>query len=416
MEPVKFGIVGVGGYAESYHNSLSKLKKEGIARLVAVAENNQSAYRDQLAALRNQGIHIYDDFNEMLQREKPNLDFVALPVGIHLHAPMTIEALKAGCHVVCEKPVAPTIQDVDKMIAVKNEMKAIVIIGYQDIFSRSMRMLKQRILDGRLGKVHLAKVKGGWPRPDSYYCRNNWAGKLCIGKDWVLDGIAMNAMAHHINIMLFLCSQKAESTAGPISVHAELYRAHMIESYDTVTFKAELDTGSSLYFSATHASKEEFGPVMYLRCENGEVNWYFKKSATFIKYKNGTEEHFDNHNFDSRTDVFRNAIACLRKNEAPLSTLEMARSHILCINGIHESCPQIVSIPSNQIMRIDVPDETGDVKTIIRDIDSLIEQAFSEGKMFSEIGVSWAQKTKMFSLKYYTRFPSQKWRESSKLQ
>lgn len=413
MAPVRFGIVGVGGYARSYHTSISKLQKEGLARLVAVAENNQSAYRDQLADMLAQGTRIYDDFSEMLQREKVNLDFVALPIGIHLHATMTIEALKAGCHVICEKPVAATVQEVDRMIALTNKMRAIVIIGYQEIFSPSIRMLKVRIMNGRLGRVRSAKVKGGWPRSDSYYSRNNWAGKLRLGKNWVLDGIAMNAMAHYINNMLFLASQEPKISAIPNEVQAELYRAHPIESYDTITLRAKTNSGSQIYFVATHAPENESHPQMSLQCENGEVKWRFEDGATTIHYEDGSEEHFDNQNSDIRTEVFRNAIACVRGKDVPRCTLEMGRSHTLCMNGVHESCPQIISIPSDQIMRMDILDEagkpTGDVKTIIRDVDALMEQAFSESKLFSELNVPWAQRTRAVSLDDYTRFPSQKW-------
>ncbi|MBN1350960.1 Gfo/Idh/MocA family oxidoreductase [candidate division KSB1 bacterium] len=409
MEPVKFGVVGVGGYAKSYHNSLAVLRNEGSAQLVALAENNQSAYPLEMKELRERGVRIYDDYFKMLHAEKGNLDFMALPVGIHLHAPMSIEAMNAGLNVICEKPVAATVQEVDAMIAVKKRTGAIVIVGYQEIFSPSIRALKERIMDGRLGAVKIAKTMGRWSRPDSYYQRNNWAGKLRLGEHWVLDGIAMNAMAHHVNNMLFLASPRAISTALPVEMTAELYRAHPIESYDSVTFRAKTDSGSTVFFAATHAPESECGPDLQLECVNGTATRSFVNGESVIKYKNGTSEQLDNHQIDDRTEVFRNAVACVLENHSPLSTLEMARAHTICMNGMHESCPEIVTIPPEEINISDLFDKqgkpTGDRSTTVRHIDRLLDRAFDQIKLLSELGVSWAKKSRKVPLEGYSKFP-----------
>ena len=410
MKPVRFGMVGIGNYAQSYHHSIAQMKKEGFAELIAVAENRQENYRDEISRLKDDGVRMYDDYNELLRAEKGNIDFVALPIGIHLHAPMTMAALEAGFQVICEKPLTATVQKADEMMAARDRAKAIVLVGYQEVMSPSILKLKERIMDGRLGQVRLAKTMGRWPRPDSYYQRANWAGKLKVGSEWVLDGIAMNAMAHHVNNMLFLASPEPNATAQPIEVQAELYRAHQIESYDTVSLRSKVDSGSTVYFIATHAPETEYHPELRLECENGNARRDFVNGATVVSYNDGTEERFDDENLEIRTEVFRNAIACFRGEASPKSTLEMAKAHTLCMNGAHESCPDIATIPANFISRKPVLNEEGepteDMATFVTGIDSLMDTAFSEAKLFSEINAPWGRKTAPFSMKNYSAYPS----------
>lgn len=409
MRPVKFGIVGIGGYAKTYHEALAKLTQQEAGQLVAVAEWNHELFSTELKQLSADGVKIFKNYAEMLSQCSAALDFIGLPVGIHWHAPMTLQALRAGCHVICEKPVAATIQDVDAMIRERDAQQKMVLIGYQEIYSPSIRLIKQRVAAGQLGKVKSIKVKAGWPRPWSYYARNNWAGKLQVNSSWVLDGPANNALAHYINNMLFVASPDSERAAIPITVQAELYRANDIESYDTVSLRAELDTGAKMLFVASHASDMTFDPEMTLECEHATVIRKFQNGETVIKYFDGRQELCDDENINTRQVVFQTAVSLFNGQRRPYCSLEIARSHTRCINGMHESCPNITSVPANEIFTKAtkmVPDAPNDENfNVIRGIDEMIEAAYRDEKLFSELDVSWTKPAKKFDLRGYSEFP-----------
>ncbi len=410
MKPVNFGLVGLGGYAKVYHDILTELVENKTARLIAVAEWQPEKFNDPIDKLKRAGVKIFKDYDELLAVCEKELDIVALPVGIHLHVPFTIKALKRGIHVLCEKPVAVTIQDVDSLIQEREKSGKMVFIGFQEILSPSIRQIKERMIAGELGKIHTIKLKGGWPRPKSYYTRNAWAGKLRMGTNWVLDGPAHNAMAHYLNNMFYVASPLPSQSAVPISIQAELYRAWPIETYDTVCLKSKLNTGTDLFFFASHCSETEFHPEMSIIAEKATVIRKFENGATTIHYNDGRKENFDDGTANPRREVFVSAIKNLQGQDAHHCSLEIARSQTLCVNGMHESCPKIFEIPPSEIIDKEIPlapnsTEVDSLK-VIRGFDAMIHQAYYTEKLFSEMDIKWGRSTQLFNLKDYHHFPS----------
>jgi predicted dehydrogenase len=165
--------------------------------------------------------------------------------------------MRAGLHVYCEKPVAATVQEVDKLIEAKKETGRSVAVGFQHIYSNSIQKLKSRICGGELGKVRFLTLVCGWPRSETYYRRNEWAGKLRVGEEWILDSPANNAHAHYLMNALYLCSSAAGKAENPTEIRAELYRANRIEGPDTVLLRFATTGGSSAFVIFTHANGRE---------------------------------------------------------------------------------------------------------------------------------------------------------------
>jgi predicted dehydrogenase len=322
---------------------------------------------------------------------------------------MTIQALEKGLNVICEKPVAATIQDVNAMIAKRDELKKIVMIGYQEITTDSIQRIKNTIVNGDLGRVLAVKVKAGWPRGANYYSRNRWGGKLKVNDTWVLDGPANNALAHYLNNMLFVASTEPEKSALPVVVQAELYRANDIETYDTISLRARLDNDVSLLFVASHASETVFHPLMTIQCELGTVVRDMDGGQTTIEYFDGRRETFNDLSFNSRHRVFETAVSLFQGEAKPYCSLEIGRAQTLTINAAHESCPEITSIPAGEIktepLETELGQDASDTRKIVTGIDQMIEDAYVLGKNFSEINVSWAKVSPEFKLENYAHFP-----------
>ena len=77
---------------------------------------------------------MYESVSRFIADGSGTADVLTVPLGIHMHVPVSIDAMRAGLNVYCEKPVAATVQEVDALIAAKNETGRSVAIGYQHIY------------------------------------------------------------------------------------------------------------------------------------------------------------------------------------------------------------------------------------------------------------------------------------------
>ena len=107
----KVGIIGAGAIAQECH--FPGYKKDRRSKVVAFAE--PTAERHDEVKERFGKVTGYTDYKEMLKNE--DLDIVSICTPNVFHAENAIAALNAGCHVLCEKPIATTLKDADRMIA-----------------------------------------------------------------------------------------------------------------------------------------------------------------------------------------------------------------------------------------------------------------------------------------------------------
>ncbi len=369
-------------------------------RILCATVVNQDHERERCETLRALGCEIFDDFREMLRRHGAALDLCCIPTGIHLHAPMTIDALRAGANVFVEKPAAATIQDVRAMQAAERETGRFVAVGFQTMYARETLWMKQAIVGGEIGEVQSIKCRGLWPRATSYYERTGWAGRLKLDGHWVLDSPFNNAIAHQLNMICFLAGSEVERSARLATIQAELNRAHEIESADTAALKIVTETGLPLYYFVTHCPQELIDPEIIVRGSQGQIHWNFSRAK--IDRADGSHEVMELQPHDELRDSIMSQLCCRMKNpSAFICGLDIAAVHTLAVNGAHDSArPQVID--ERYVRRMPVE---GGAKVIIEGIDDLIARAFEEEKMFSELGAGWARPGEVVSLKDYPGFP-----------
>jgi hypothetical protein len=112
-QPVGFGVVGVVNFADAVLQTLQagSAASDRPLRVVAAVGHDPQRNAAPIEALRAKGIDVVTTLDELLSRQ--DIEAVWLPVPIHLHRPFTERALAAGKAVVCEKPVAGSIADLD---------------------------------------------------------------------------------------------------------------------------------------------------------------------------------------------------------------------------------------------------------------------------------------------------------------
>jgi predicted dehydrogenase len=151
---LKIGIIGCGGIANGKHlPALSALSDvDLVAFCDLVPERAQQACTDYGSA----DAKWFTDYKEML---KEDLDVVHVLTPNISHASLTIAALEAGCHVMCEKPMAKTSAEARQMIATAHKTGKKLTIGYQNRFRRDSQYLHQVCAEGVLGDIYFAKAQ-----------------------------------------------------------------------------------------------------------------------------------------------------------------------------------------------------------------------------------------------------------------
>ena len=393
-KPVAVALVGVSGFAQVHYLNLLKWLERGRIRIVAATIINQAEEQEKCDTLVAAGCGIFDDFDRMLAAWRGKIDLCVIPTGIHLHAGMSIAALRAGCNVLLEKPAAATTQEVDAMIDAATAADRFLAIGFQHMYAPQVHDLKRAILDGLLGDVECIKCMGLWPRSSDYYERNNWAGRLRVNSTWVLDAPFSNAFAHWLNLLCFLAGTTATEAARPRSVEAELYRAREIESADTACLR--IDAGIPLFLWVTHSCPENIGPVIEVRGTKGTIHW---SHDTMLLRSPGKEELFRKMGpmHEMQDFMYQAVLGRASGGVDFICDPGIARNQTLCSNGafesspIHRIAPQFLDIDGTGLPRID-------------GIGNLFRTAFDGEKLLSTLGVEWARPGSRVDLESYPGF------------
>ncbi|MHB0859232.1 MAG: Gfo/Idh/MocA family protein [Anaerolineae bacterium] len=401
---IHWGIVGIGGFAATWVRTLQALEAQGSARLAASAERDTVRYASEAAALDARGCPVYSSLDALLAEHRGPLDVIGLPVGIPYHAPLAVQAMRAGYHVLLEKPLAGSVQDVWEIAEASRQTGRWCCVGYQWLHSPTIRWIANHLLTGRLGPVIEARALVGWPRPAAYYARTDWAGALRIDGRWVLDGPATNATAHHLTNLLYLASQNEQGIAEIESVRAELYRAKPIASYDTSAIEIRLKNGPRLLHLCSHAVMRTQEPIMQILCGAGTITWSATNDTATVHWADGAEESYANpHPEDNAAGPISQAVRVVAGlDPSPLCGLEQAAPQGLAVNLAFESSGGITTVPAAERTETVLG---ASPLVAIRGLEEILQAGYPEGKLPSELGVPWAVPSETVAAEGYLAFP-----------
>lgn len=250
---VAFAVVGCGGISSSHFIGLERTPE---AKLVAVCDADQERAEEYGAKY---GVTAYTDYGQLLAN--PDIDVVCLCTPSGMHAEQTILAAEAGKHIVCEKPMAIQLHDVERVI----EACDVFGVKLATIFPRRMsptsRFVKQLIEDGRLGKLSLCSGYVKFYRDQAYYDSAGWRGT------WAMDGggAMMNQGIHTIDLLQWL--------AGPVvSLHG--YSSNVlrdIEVEDTAVVSLRFESGALGSIEATTTAYKQPDHQISLHGDKGTL-------------------------------------------------------------------------------------------------------------------------------------------------
>lgn len=203
------GIIGCGKIAQVRH--IPEYAENPDAKLVGFYDINQQR-AEELA--KKYGAKAYASVEELLADE--NIDAVSICVANHAHAEVTIKALEAGKDVLCEKPMATTMEDCEAMVATAKKTGKKLMIGQNQRLAKAHAKAKKLIDEGWIGNVLTFRTTFGHGGPETW--------SVDPGKNtWFFDKTkaAMGAMAdlgiHKTDLIQFLLGQKVVKVSAEVT-------------------------------------------------------------------------------------------------------------------------------------------------------------------------------------------------------
>ena len=271
-QPLRYAIVGGAATIAGEHTqAIATLPS---ARLAAIADVNAEKGSERAREL---GCAFYADYRELLAQERP--DVVAVCTPHPTHAEITIAALEAGSHVLCEKPLASVLSEADAMIDAAERTGRLLAVNFQQRFRPEIEYARALIAGGELGDLVRSLCIAPWLRTHAYFRTASWRGT------WQGEGggVLLNQAPHTIDLFIYLAGMPSRVWGITRTVRQP------IATEDVASVLLEYGNGAQGYFVA---STVEAGPLgrIELVFENG-ILVLAKGSIQRYAFTPGLTEH-----------------------------------------------------------------------------------------------------------------------------
>jgi predicted dehydrogenase len=200
---LRFGIIGCGSIGPTHAGAIGQIAGTKLVAVADPVESRARAMAEQFGVSK-----VYASDADLLA--DPSVDVVCLCTPSGMHADGAVAAMRAGKHVVVEKPMEISLAACDRIIRAADETGKKLTVISQHRFDLASQLAKQKLSAGDLGKVILATANVKWWRTQGYYDSGDWRGT------WAMDGggALMNQGVHTVDLLQWL--------AGPVkSVNAQ---------------------------------------------------------------------------------------------------------------------------------------------------------------------------------------------------
>ena len=345
----RIGIIGCGKIAQVRH--IPEYAENPYAELAGFYDlNTQRAA--ELAA--QYGGKAYASAEAMLA--DPAIDAVSVCVANHAHAPITIAALKAGKHVLCEKPMATTLEECEEMVKTAHEAGKFLMIGHNQRLAKAHAVAKELIDQGMIGRIITFRTTFGHGGPETW--------SVDPGKNtWFFDKnkAAMGAMAdlgiHKTDLIQFLTGQHVvRTTARVVTLDKKDASGQLIGVDDNAICIYEMSGGTmgTMTASWTYYGAEDNSTILY--GEKGIMRIYDDPAHSIVvKLADGTEKVYDVEQIQTNDNQTKSGVIdlwmyCLETNTPPEISGEEALYAMRAVFASLESAKAgtAVDIPENR--------------------------------------------------------------------
>lgn len=284
---INIGIIGCGKIAQVRH--IPEYEANENARICGFYDINQER-AGELA--KKYQAKVYDSYEELLADD--TIDAVSVCAANSVHAAITIAALEAGKHVLCEKPMAMALTDCEAMVRAARQNDRILMIDQNQRLAGAHREAKRMIDAGEIGDILTFRTTFGHGGPETWSIdpgKSTWF----FDKDKAVMGVMADLGIHKTDLIQFLTSQKiVEVTARLVTLHKKDGAGELIGVDDNAFCIYRLSGGATGTMTAswTHYGAEDNSTVLY--GTKGMMKIYDDPVHSIVVVKaDGTRKEYD---------------------------------------------------------------------------------------------------------------------------
>ncbi len=263
------------------------------------------------------------DHHEAIERDDVDAVLVMTPTGAH--APVAIDAARAGKHVVTTKPLEVTVERCDQVIRACEEAGVVLAVDFEARYRPDMQTVRRAIDEGKLGKLIFGEAVLKWYRSQQYYDRGGWRGT------WEMDGggSLMNQSIHPIDLLIWLMGDVTRVVG-----HTGIL-AHEIETEDL---------GMAMLEFADGAVGRILGTTTYPDSQPYEVNVHGDRAGVTTRNAGLGDWHVlaggevpEVEPYNGPANVVEDVVGVLREGRKPLVDGREGRRAVELIQAIYQS-------------------------------------------------------------------------------
>jgi myo-inositol 2-dehydrogenase/D-chiro-inositol 1-dehydrogenase len=263
-EPIRIGLVGCGRIARVHAHAYRRVARGRIVACADVERARATALADEF------DYEVVADFHALLARD--DLDAVLIATPNHLHADQTVAALAVGKHVFCQKPIALTVEDADRVVAAAAAGDRVLQHGFMLRFTPPVPRLKDALLEGALGTpIALRAAVFGWEPVHDWFFAKEHGG-----------GVILDTLIHFADLVLWLLGDVDHVSAHGGAYVLEGAKRHGSPDNAIVTLHHHAGAISSLYVTWT-AGHGDFSLELYGSEGSYEIDLIERQGARIFR-------------------------------------------------------------------------------------------------------------------------------------
>jgi UDP-N-acetyl-2-amino-2-deoxyglucuronate dehydrogenase len=337
---MRYALIGCGRISP---NHLAAAQANGL-EIVGLCDIDEAMLEDKFLKFkidRDKTIG-YSDYRQMIAEQKPDLASICTESG--KHAAIALECIRAGIHLIIEKPIALSIEDADRIIDEAKEHGVTVSACHQNRFNKSVVKIREAMEQNRFGRLFHGAAHVRWNRGREYYDRAAWRGT------WEQDGGAlMNQCIHNIDLLRWMMGDDIEE----VFAYTDRLNHPYIEAEDLGLALIKFSNGSyGLIEGTNNIYPKNLEETLYIFGEKGTVKAGGQSVNIIEEWKFADilddpeevkEKHHENppnvYGF-GHAPLFTDVIDAIKHNREPLVTAEDGKRALELVLAIYQSAKE----------------------------------------------------------------------------
>lgn len=356
---MRYALIGCGRISTNHIKAAVNNKLEIVAVCDIVTDHMEELLARH-GLEKKEGIKRYTDYKEMLRENE--IDLISIATESGSHAEIALYCIDKGIHVIIEKPIAMSLSDADRIVALSEEKGVKVCACHQNRFNIAVQEMRKALEAGRFGRLSHGSIHVRWNRNQNYYTQAPWRGT------WAEDGgCLMNQCIHGIDLLRWTFGDEVDEVYGVTRQQFHDYLQAEDVGMAVVKFKngavATIEGTTNVYPQNLEETLYVFGEKGTVKIGGKSTNnidvWNFADESEEDQKNKGLEEATSNVYGNGHTSLFADVIDAIEKDRKPYIDAAAGRNALEMVLAIYKSqkTGQPVKLPLKDFSTMDMKDE-----------------------------------------------------------